>query len=156
MLRLSRKTDYGLIALRHLARAQPAASASARQIAARYGLPQPLLAKVLQRLARRGLLEPVYGTRGGYRLARRPEQISTLEVILALDGPVGLTSCLNPRGRCRQSRRCTVQAPLRRLHEAILALLAATSISALGGDAMLTAPVGSRRARRASAQGERT
>ncbi len=131
MLKLSKKADYGLIALRHLAMSDTSAGASARQIAARYGLPLPLLSKVLQRLARKGLLEPVYGARGGYRLARDPSGISALDVILAIDGPVILAPCFDKRGRCTRSSRCTLRGPLRRVHEGILRLLGGIMITEL-------------------------
>ncbi len=121
MLKLSKKADYGLIALRHLAMHQP--GASARAIPGRYGLPLALLSKVLQRLARKSLLGPVQGTTGGYRLARDPSRIGALEVILAIDGPVTLAPCFDKRGRCMRSPRCAVRGPLRSLHQGILQLL---------------------------------
>ena len=74
MLRLSKKADYALIAMKHLALREGQGSASAREIAEQYAIPVELMAKVLQRLARRGLLSSQQGTRGGYQLAgiRRP------------------------------------------------------------------------------------
>ena len=70
MLRLSKKADYALMAMKHLAMRPDAPSASAREIAEQYDIPIELMAKVLQRLARRGLLTSHQGTRGGYRLGR--------------------------------------------------------------------------------------
>lgn len=133
MLKLTKKADYGLIALRHLATRRPSRSASAKEIADAYGIPLPLLAKVLQKLARHGLLTPVYGTNGGYKLARDPLTISALEVIRALDGPIILTSCFTHDG-CFQSGRCGVKEPLRRIHEGILGLLGSITISAMSED----------------------
>ncbi len=72
MLRLSKKSDYALIAMKHLAmRPDGGASSSAREISESYDIPLELLAKVLQRLVRARLLVSVQGTRGGYRLARQ-------------------------------------------------------------------------------------
>ena len=71
MLRLSKKADYALMAMKHLAIKTDAASTSAREIAEQYDIPVELMAKVLQRLARSGLLTSHQGTRGGYTLARR-------------------------------------------------------------------------------------
>ena len=97
MLRLSKKTDYALMAMKHLA-LQSAASggagaASAREIAEHYDIPIELLAKILQRLARRGLLTSHQGTRGGYSLARPATVISVADVIQAVDGPLTVTAC---------------------------------------------------------------
>ncbi len=127
-LKLTKKADYGLIALRHLALAQPNQGASAKEIADAYGIPLPLLAKVLQKLARNGLLVSAHGTNGGYKLARSPKTISALEVIRTIDGPIILTSCFTG-DRCGQSGRCNVKEPLRRIHEGILQLLEGITIS---------------------------
>ena len=122
MLKLTKKADYGLIALRHLA-SIPGATASAKDMAEAYHLPVPLLAKVLQQLTRAGILRSVAGTNGGYKLARDANRISALEVVRAIDGPVILTHCFTEHGKCDQSESCTVREPLRRVHEAILELL---------------------------------
>jgi Rrf2 family protein len=122
MLKLTKKADYGLIALRHLA-STPGATASGKDIAEAYHLPVPLLAKVLQQLTRAGILQSVAGTNGGYKLARAANRISALEVVRAIDGPVILTHCFTEHGTCDQSESCTVREPLRRVHEAIIDVL---------------------------------
>jgi Rrf2 family protein len=134
MLKLTKKADYGLIAMRHLAMARPTRSASAKEISERYGIPLPLLAKVLQRLAREGLLTAVHGTNGGYKLARDPREISALEVIRSIDGPVILTSCFEHDG-CDHTGTCSVREPLRKIHGGILQLLAGITISEMGEEA---------------------
>lgn len=133
MLKLTKKADYGLIALRHLALNH--GCASAKEIAASYGIPLPLLAKVLQKLARGGLLVAAHGTNGGYRLAREPREISALEAIRTIDGPIILTSCFTQHGKCYQSGTCSVREPLRRIHEGILDLLENISILEIAQDA---------------------
>lgn len=131
MLRLTKKADYALIALSHLAAGESGTSMSAKEIAGRHGIPLPLLAKVLQKLARNGLLESAQGTNGGYRLARSAERISVFEVVKAIDGPGILKTCFTEEGCCDHTTRCTVREPLRRVHEGILELLAGISISDL-------------------------
>jgi Rrf2 family protein len=134
MLKLTKKADYGLIALTHLAVHREQGSASAKEIAERYSLPLPLLSKVLQKLARTGILRAEQGTRGGYRLARDPRRISALEVIRAIDGPIVLASCFKDRDSCQQSRNCIVREPLRKVHEGILNLLSGISITDITAD----------------------
>jgi Rrf2 family protein len=129
MLRLSKKADYGLVALLHLAGRRAGQSASAKEIAETYGLPLPLLAKVLQTLTRQGFLSAVYGTNGGYRLARRAESINALDVIRALDGPVILTSCSSKADKCFRNSRCTARGPLEKIRQDILQLLERTTLS---------------------------
>jgi Rrf2 family protein len=135
MLKLTKKADYGLIALKHLAVNGGKTSASAKEIADRYHIPLPLLAKILQKLAKNGFLRSEHGTNGGYRLARHPDEITTLEVVRSIDGPVILTSCFTDTGEpCGQSVQCTVREPLRKVHEGILRLLDSISISDLCED----------------------
>lgn len=138
MLKLTKKADYSLIALRHLAlvaeggrMSQPVNSASAKEISEAYHIPLPILSKVLQKLGKSGFLASVQGTNGGYRLARDPQRISVLEVIRAVDGPVILTACFTGNNHCDQSGSCTVKEPLRKVHEGILNLLESISIAAL-------------------------
>lgn len=130
VLKLTKKADYGLIALRHLA-SIPDATASTKDIADTYHLPPPLMAKVLQRLAKERILVSAPGTNGGYKLARDPRSITALEVVRALDGPVILTHCFTEHGACDQSDNCTVREPLRKVHEGILDVLNRFTISDL-------------------------
>src|ERR1044071_6326201 len=103
MLRLSKKADYALMAMKHLALRGDRGSSSDREIASMYDIPIELLAKVLQRLVRRGLLASQQGTRGGYQLARMPALISVADVIQAIDGPVAVTACSSlDDGACEQ------------------------------------------------------
>jgi len=134
MLKLTKKADYGLIALKHLAVAGERGTASAKEIADAYGLPLPLLAKILQKLTKTGLLQSVSGSTGGYRLARHPRKISALEVIKAIDGPIILTTCFTAHGHCDQSEKCTVREPLRKVHESIMQLLERITISEMAGE----------------------
>jgi Rrf2 family protein len=131
MFQLSKKADYGLIALKHLAQ-HSAGSVSAREIAAEYRIPAELLAKILQKLARKGLVQSQQGTRGGYILARDPAKISIVDVIEALDGPIGITPC--ERGSsCEQLEKCSVKDPLMAVRAKMVRILGDTSIYELAG-----------------------
>jgi Rrf2 family protein len=134
MLRLSKKADYALIAMKHLALRGVAASSSAREIAELYDIPIELMAKVLQRLVRGGLLASHQGTRGGYELARLPGQISVADVIQAIDGPVTVTACSTDEGQCEQFEKCNVRDPLWRVRERILSALGECTIAELAAD----------------------
>src|SRR5882724_7512921 len=144
MLKLTKKADYGLIALRHLdgnagagdAGTTPGVSSSAKDIAECYRIPLPLLSKVLQSLVRTGLLVSEQGTHGGYRLSRPAREISALEVIRAIDGPIILTHCFTEHAECDQSDLCPVREPLRKVHEGILRLLSSISIADMTKDDM--------------------
>jgi len=97
MLKLTKKADYGLIALKHLAVNGPESS-SAKEIADTYGIPMALLSKILQKLVKEGFLASEHGTNGGYKLAREAREITALEVIRAIDGPIFMTACFTEHG----------------------------------------------------------
>ena len=123
MLRLSKKTDYGLLALRYLAAEAPSGVASARAIAERHDIPVELLAKVLQHLARRGFVAAQKGAHGGYHLTRPASAISLAEIVQAIDGPLAITACGREEEQCDQFEMCTVRDPLSRVKERILSVL---------------------------------
>ena len=143
MLRLSKKADYALMAMKHLAVRGDRGSSSAREIAEQYGIPIELMAKVLQRLVRRGLLVSHQGTHGGYQLVRVPSQISVADVIQAIEGPVTVTACSTDEGQCEQFSKCNVRDPLFRVRDRILAALGECTIAELASD---PAPVPARAA----------
>jgi Rrf2 family protein len=134
MLKLSKKADYGLIAVRHLATLTEAGSCSAKEIAEAYDIPSELLAKILQKLVKSGLLVSKQGTNGGYALARDPAAMNAFEVIRAIDGPLFITSCMTLRGECDQSPKCTVREPLHKVNDSIIRALSSVTISSLGDD----------------------
>ncbi len=131
MLRLSKKADYGLIAVRHLAEQPKHTACSAKEIARAYGIPTELLAKILQKLAKGGLLVSQHGTNGGYTLAKPAREISAFEVIRAIEGPLFITSCVTDKRECSQMTRCTVREPLQKVNETLVKALSAVTISSL-------------------------
>ena len=142
MLRLSKKADYALIAMKHLARQRPDAhSTSAREIAEQYDIPFELLAKVLQGLVRTGLLVSTQGTRGGYALSRAPASISVADIIQAIDGPLTVTACSTEKNDCEQYSKCSIRDPLWQIRERIVAALVDVTLSEMAADTVATAPV---------------
>jgi len=136
MLSLSKKVDYALIALKHLARHGGAGeSTSAREIAEEYGIPLELMAKVLQRLVRSGLLASTQGTRGGYTLQRPPASISVADVVQAIDGPFTVTACAPDDHACEQFEKCSIRDPLWRLRERLVQAMGTVSVAELASDA---------------------
>jgi Rrf2 family protein len=129
MLKLTKKADYGLIAMRHLAANADLGACSAKDLADMYTLPQEALAKLLQRLTKAGLLQSQQGTNGGYTLARHPRYISALDVIKALEGPLFMTSCTTAKGSCEQTSKCTVREPLRKVSKSIEEVLGRLTIA---------------------------
>lgn len=129
MLKLTKKADYGLMAMKHLAEHQHEGACSAKDVAEAYSIPSEALAKILQRLVKAGLLKSLHGINGGYTLARDPHKISAFEVIRAIDGPLFITSCITVRGECGQSDRCNIREPLRKVNSSIEDVLKRIMIS---------------------------
>ncbi len=137
MLRLSKKADYALMAMKHLAVKTDAPSISAREIAEQFDIPIELMAKVLQRLVQRGLLTSHQGTRGGYQLAKPTTSISVADVIQAIDGPLTVTACSTEDEQCGQFAKCNIRDPLWRIKDRIIAALATVSLAEIAADTPL-------------------
>ena len=129
MLKLTKKADYGLMAMKHLAEHVDQGACSAKDVAECYCIPQEALAKILQRLAKVGLVRSQLGTHGGYTLTWDPKMISAFDGIKAIDGPLFITSCVTVRGECDQTDRCTIREPLRKVNESIEQVLKNIKIS---------------------------
>jgi len=141
MLRLSKKAEYALMALKDLASRPAAEAASARDIAERYGIPVEVLAKVLQRLAKQHLLVSQHGTRGGYLLARPASRISVGDAIAAIDGPVTVTVCSSADDDCDQYATCNIRDPLWRIRDQIVNALTSYTLQAFAADEPPVVPI---------------
>ena len=119
MIKLSRRVEYGLIALLHMDQAGDRRLVTAKEVAKVYGTPPELMGKVLQSLARAGLVESIQGSRGGYRLTRPVDGLSVGDVIEALEGPIYLTPCCSEGDVCRQEAACNIKVPVRRIQEVL-------------------------------------
>jgi Rrf2 family protein len=128
MLKLTKKADYGLMALKYLAEHPEMPALSAKDVADAYGIPAQLLAKILQQLTRDGLLRSHAGMNGGYALARDPREISAYEVIRSIDGPFFITSCTKGAKSCDLTPSCTIKEPLARVNDTIAGVLKSISI----------------------------
>jgi FeS assembly SUF system regulator len=119
VIRLSKLADYGIVMMTNMAR-HPQRQHNAAEIAAESHIPQPMASKILKGLARAGLLKSHRGAKGGYGLARSAESISVAEVIVALDGPIALTSCIEDGpGGCDIEALCPARANWQRINDAI-------------------------------------
>jgi Rrf2 family protein len=133
MLRFTKRADYGLMAIHYIAVHDAVGSVSAKRIAEEFSIPPELMAKILQRLAKQGLIESQNGPKGGYTLSRRPAEIRVGEVIRALEGPINIVSCLDG-GDCAQIERCNLRRPVHKLQAAISQVLDTMSLAELASD----------------------
>ena len=118
MLKITRKVEYALIALNHLQQQNDGDLCSAKEISKQYGIPQELLAKTLQKLARVEIIEAVQGSTGGYKLLVDPSTISMTHFFEILEGPVGIMDCYFDSG-CRQLNTCNIRSPINKINDTI-------------------------------------
>jgi Rrf2 family protein len=120
VLRISRKIDYGLRAMIYLASIARDAVVPFREIAHQMMVPEDFLAKILKTLVDHGLVRSTRGPHGGYALARPSSEVSFLDVIEAVEGPVAINVCLDGEDPCGKASTCTMVNVWRRGQEKML------------------------------------
>ena len=145
MLKFSKKADYGLMALQYIASAQFSDITGIRvvntkEIAEEYHIPVELLAKVLQTLAKHGLIESQNGPKGGYLMARDAGTITIAQVLEAIEGRLGITECYHDKdASCVQRERCNIRTPLLKVQDSIYQLLNSMTVEdMMGGPPLIT------------------
>ena len=146
MLKISKKADYALMALQHIAAVQfgdvtPGRVVNTKEIAEEYNIPLELLAKVLQTLAKNALIESHNGPKGGYVLARRAHQITIAQILESIEGPLGITDCSHEKDGefCMQLGNCHIRTPLLKVQDSIAQLLNNMTLQdMMGGTPLIT------------------
>ncbi len=135
MFQFTKKTEYAIIALKHIASQSDGTFSSAREIADRYHLSFDLVSKIMQKLKREGYVESHQGILGGYSLSADLNKISLAQFVEAMDGPLGMIECARPSGQdnagaqtCIQFNYCTIVGPMRRLNGRVKQVLKATTL----------------------------
>ena len=129
MIKLSKLTDYAVIILGRMAQ-EDAKLQTASGLSEKTALPEPTVAKVLKLLARGGLIASTRGVNGGYTLARTPSAINMADVIVALEGPVQLTSCVSGDDECcSHSPNCSMKGKWNPVNDAMQKALENVSLA---------------------------
>ena len=141
MFRLSKITDYGIVILAEMAQhslaarsedaSAPAPNMNARELASHVDLPLPVVSKVLKALTRANILESQRGTKGGYSLAREPDELTVAEMIAALDGPLALTQCSQGPSVCALEATCSIKNPWQVINHVVQNSLASITLADL-------------------------
>ena len=139
MLRFTKRADYGLMAIHFIAAHGEEGAVSAKRIAEEFNIPSERLAKILQRLAKKKLIESHNGPKGGYVLVRAPRDITVGQVVRALEGPVRIVSCMAADDDCPQFSRCNLRGPVQKIQASISHVLDSMTLAELTADA--TVPV---------------
>jgi Rrf2 family protein len=108
-MQITRQADYALRAMLYLAQLEPAQRSATSQIAEVQRIPPSFLAKIISQLSIAGLIRTSRGARGGVTLARAPHEISLLEVVEAIDGPIMLNECTEDTSNCPFGENCAIR-----------------------------------------------
>lgn len=122
MLKLSKKSEYALMAVRYLAINSRVKYSTAKEISDFYDIPFELASKVLQQLVKKNIISSFQGVRGGYSLVKAPEEISLIEVISAIEEKYQITDCMKETGSiedCNHFDCCKIRNPLIKLQKEI-------------------------------------
>jgi Rrf2 family protein len=121
MLKLSKKTEYAIIALLDMAGNGQGRLTTVRDLSQKYNIPREIMGKVMQSLAREGLIISQQGVKGGYKIAYKPKDINISSVIQAVDGPISLVDCkIHDRENCEQIEFCNIKSPMNFIHSELL------------------------------------
>lgn len=128
-MKLSRRTDYALRAMTYLAMRRDDDPCSIAEIARAENIPKEFTAKVLKELCRTGFIRSRLGPRGGYRLARPAKEMTVLEIIEALDGPLAINDCLGDPGFCGQTPGCQMHVLFRKVNDTMKDILGSATVA---------------------------
>lgn len=131
MLRLSTRGQYGVRAMFEIARGYPDNPLTIREISGRQDVSVPYLEQILNKLRKAGLVRSVKGPGGGYLLTRKPGEVSIAAILKELEGPVAITSCLNPEEGCARIEGCVTHLLWKSLGANIEAFLETITLSDL-------------------------
>jgi len=131
MMHLTRKADYGIRIVLELAKMPLGTTLPAKELARRQGIPLPFLSKIIADLASARILETKRGARGGVRLCSSPDNISLLDVVEALDGPLGLSYCSHHQVNCHRGPYCAIRNALFRAQENLKEELRSITLASL-------------------------
>lgn len=136
MLQIARHTDYAARIVLHLACLEEGDQASISEIAAMRRLPAPFVRRLIGKLVKGGILATVRGSGGGIRLGRPPSEISLLDLVAVMEGPVALNHCVDNDDACPFSSQCPVQTAWTRASRGLEAQLAAVRFDALANGSL--------------------
>jgi len=132
-MQITRQADYATRAILYLARTGRGERISTSQVAKEQRIPPSFLAKIISQLSVAGLLHTSRGAHGGISLARNPDEITLLEVVEAIDGPIQLNMCVEQKGECVFEENCPLQPVWSSAQNELVTKLRNTNFAQLAG-----------------------
>ena len=131
MFKITKKVEYALMAIRHL-HMEDSKLSSSTEIANSYNIPKPLLAKILQRLARKNIIKAIKGPNGGYIISKDPLKIKMSEFFEIMEGPMGIADCIYD-SKCDQLECCSIKNPIIKLNNTVKSLFDNMTLAEITG-----------------------
>ena len=128
-MQITRQADYAVRAIYYLSGLEPGQRASTSHIAKEQNIPPSFLAKIISQLSVAGLLHTSRGARGGVSLARDPREVTMLDVIEAIDGPILLNECVNDTHGCQFDKECPMRAMWSEIQDDLVARLGGSTFA---------------------------
>jgi len=128
MLKLTRKLEYALIALSHMQRKKNNELSSTKEIAETYAIPQEILAKTLQHLAKLDIIDAIQGSHGGYKVKVALNEVNLIDFFEKMEGPIGLVDC-NIDADCVLEDMCNIRKPIRAINKNIRSVFSRITLS---------------------------
>ncbi|OGU12650.1 MAG: hypothetical protein A2X61_10890 [Ignavibacteria bacterium GWB2_35_12] len=135
MIKLSKKIEYGILALQYIA-IHSDKIISAKEISEQMGIPYEFLSKTLQQLMKKGLIQSQQGIKGGYVLSKKPSDLTVKDIIIALEGKASFLDCfVSSKGLvCDRSPNCTIKNPMERLQSKVMQVFGTTTIEEIAAN----------------------
>lgn len=130
-MQITRQADYAIRAVRYLTKQWPGKKAATSTVAKEMKIPPSFLAKIISQLSIAGLLQTSRGAHGGVTLAHDPKEISLLDVVEAIDGPITLNECVGNPGKCEFEEECAMHPIWKDAQEMLVKRLHSTSFASL-------------------------
>ena len=128
MLKLTKTVEYALISMNYIEKNAENKPVPSKLISNHFSIPEDLLAKILQKLAKSGILKSVQGPYGGYKLNNATEDINLIDFIELLEGPIGIVDCTVDKD-CSLLDYCNIKKPIRLINNNIRSVLEKTALS---------------------------
>jgi len=129
MFRLSKKTEYGILALQYMMTIDENSVATVKEISERYNIPQSLLAKICQQLAKSKIIQSMQGSRGGYTLNADASDISLAAVMESIEGPIHIVDCNHDHHTCNRDATCTLKTGLNPVEQQLFTILQGVTLA---------------------------
>lgn len=131
MIKLSRKMEYALVALKHMLNKRPGERSTAKEVSDTYNTPFDVTARVMQILAQSSLLKSEQGSQGGYSIIKDLSKVTVNDLIEIIEGPTQIVKCLQDEAPCEVKTKCNIVSPVQQLNQRLIQFYSSVNLKDL-------------------------